>query len=75
MQYGHPAYVDFTNPDFVKLAESMGAVGYRITKAEDLLPTLEKAFKQEKPVVIDCPVDYSENMKLYHHLNELSEAL
>ena len=53
----------------------MGAVGYRITKAEDLLPTLEKAFKQEKPVVIDCPVDYSENMKLYHHLNELSEAL
>lgn len=75
MQYGHPAYVDFTNPDFVKLAESMGAVGYRITKAEDLSPTLEKAFKQEKPVVIDCPVDYSENMKLYHHLNELSEAL
>ncbi len=30
MQYGHHEYVDFTNPDFVKLAESMGAIGYRI---------------------------------------------
>ena len=75
MHYGHPAYVDFTNPDFAKLAESMGAIGYRITKAEDLLPTLKKAFEQTKPVVIDCPVDYSENMKLTKHLEELVKTL
>ena len=75
MHYGHPAYVDFTNPDFVKLAESMGAIGYRITKAEDLLPILKKAFEQTKPVVIDCPVDYSENMKLTKHLEELVKTL
>lgn len=41
MQYGHHQYVDFTNPDFVKLAESFHAIGYRITKTEDLLPTLK----------------------------------
>lgn len=75
MQYGHHEYVDFTNPDFVKFAESMGAAGYRIEKAEDLLPTLIKAFKQDKPVIIDCPVDYSENMKLTHHLEELMKEL
>ena len=75
MHYGHPCYVDFTNPDFVKLAESMGAVGYRITKAEDLLPTLKKAFTLDKPVIIDCPVDYGENMKLTAHLEELEETL
>lgn len=75
MQYGHHEYVDFTNPDFVKFAESMGAVGYRIEKTEDLLPTLIKAFKQDKPVIIDCPVDYSENMKLTHHLEELMKEL
>ena len=75
MHYGHHAYVDFTNPDFVKFAESVGALGYRIKKAEELLPTLEKAFKQNKPVIIDCPVDYSENMKLTHHLEELVKTL
>lgn len=51
----------FTNPDFVKLAESFGAVGYRITKAEDLKPTLEKALHAKDLHVIDCPIDYSEN--------------
>ena len=75
MQYGHHEYVDFTNPDFVKFAESMGAAGYRIEKTEDLLPTLIKAFKQDRPVIIDCPVDYSENMKLTHHLEELMKEL
>lgn len=75
MQYGHHEYVDFTNPDFVKFAESVGAAGYRIEKTEDLLPTLIKAFKQDKPVIIDCPVDYSENMKLTHHLEELMKEL
>lgn len=75
MQYGHHEYVDFTNPDFVKFAESMGAAGYRIEKTEDLLPTLIKAFKQDKPVIIDCSVDYSENMKLTHHLEELMKEL
>lgn len=75
MQYGHHEYVDFTNPDFVKFAESMGAIGYRIEKTEDLLPTLQKAFKQDKPVIIDCPIDYSENMKLTAHLKELMNEL
>lgn len=74
-QYGKSCYVDFTNPDFVKFAESMGAIGYRITKAEELVPTLKKAFEQEVPVIIDCPVDYAENTKLTGHLKELMEKL
>lgn len=74
-QYGKSCCVDFTNPDFVKFAESMGAIGYRIEKAEDLVPTLEKAFEQEVPVIIDCPVDYEENTKLTAHLKELMEKL
>ena len=75
MQFGHHAYVDFTNPDFVKFAESVGAIGYRIEKTEDLLPTLEEAFTQDRPVIIDCPVDYGENMKLTEHLKELMPNL
>lgn len=74
-QYGKSCYTDFTNPDFVKFAESMGAVGYRITRAEELIPTLEQAFAQTVPVIIDCPVDYSENTKLTEHLQRLMEEL
>jgi acetolactate synthase-1/2/3 large subunit len=70
-QYGKSCYVDFTNPDFVKFAESMYAKGYRVEKAEDLIPILEEAFKQEVPVVIDCQVDYNENVKLTNHLSEV----
>lgn len=63
-RYGHHCFVDFDNPDFVMLAESMGCIGYRITRAEDLIPVLTEAFRQQVPCVIDCPVDYSENEKL-----------
>lgn len=70
-RYGEHFFVDFTNPDFVKFAESMHAKGYRINRAEDLLPTLEEAFKQDVPVIIDCPVDYRENTKLTEHLKEI----
>lgn len=70
-QYGKACCVDFTNPDFVKMAESMYGKGYRIEKAEDLITTLEEAFKQTVPVIIDCRVDYDENVKLTKHLEEV----
>jgi acetolactate synthase-1/2/3 large subunit len=55
----------------VKYAESFGAIGYRVESAKDLAPTLEKAFADNTVVVIDVPVDYSENMKLTEKLGEL----
>ncbi|MBR6460115.1 MAG: acetolactate synthase large subunit [Actinomycetaceae bacterium] len=60
-RFGEHNFVDFTNPDYVKMAESMGCKGYRITKPEEIIPTLEKAFEETVPVIIDCPVDYSGN--------------
>ena len=35
---GEDCYVDFTNPDFKMLAEAMHCKGYRVEKAEDLIP-------------------------------------
>ena len=61
-QFGTSSYVQFTNPDFVRLAESMGLKGYRISSSAELLPTLKLALAQDVPTVIDCPVDYRENM-------------
>jgi acetolactate synthase I/II/III large subunit len=61
-RFGSSAFIKFTNPDFVKLAESMGLRGYRVQSAEGLIPTLQEALAQKVPTVIDCPVDYRENL-------------
>ncbi|MEE9493359.1 MAG: acetolactate synthase large subunit [Gammaproteobacteria bacterium] len=70
-RFGRTGYISFNNPDFVKYAESFGAIGYRIQQAEELVPTLEKAFADNTVVIIDVAVDYSENMKLTEKLGEL----
>ena len=43
--------------DFVKLAEAMGATGYRATSREEFKEALAKALQSETPVVIDCIID------------------
>lgn len=74
-RFGEHCFVDFTNPDFVKLAESMHAVGFRVDKAENLVLTLKKAYETNRVCVIDCLVDYDENTKLTEHLNKIVEEL
>jgi acetolactate synthase-1/2/3 large subunit len=69
--FGRPSHVDFGNPDFVQLAKSFGAEGLRVENAEDLLPTLRKALESDSVTVIDCPVDYGENLKLTASLGEM----
>jgi acetolactate synthase-1/2/3 large subunit len=69
--FGRPSNVKFNNPDFVKYAESFGAKGYRIEEGEQLLPTLKKALTDDTVSIIDCPVDYSENLKLTAKLGEM----
>lgn len=70
-QFGRVSHVDFGNPDFVKYAESFGAKGYRVERTGDLLPILKQALSDNTVSVIDCPVDYSENMKLTEKLGEM----
>ncbi|MEH1835165.1 MAG: acetolactate synthase large subunit [Nostoc sp.] len=72
---GNSSFVHFSNPDFVKLAESMGLKGYRVESALDLIPTLKEALAQDVPAVIDCPVDYRENHRFSQKAGELSCAL
>jgi acetolactate synthase-1/2/3 large subunit len=69
--YGRPSHIAFQNPDFVKYAESFGAKGYRVNRTEDLAPTLRQAFADNTVVLIDCPVDYRENMLLTARLNAM----
>ena len=43
--------------DYVKLAESMGAKGLRITKKDEVDAVLTEALNSDIPVVIDCVID------------------
>ncbi len=64
-QFGDVFGVEFSNPDFKALAESMHCHGYRVESTEDFIPTLERAFANtDAPSVVVVPVDYSANMAL-----------
>lgn len=54
--------VCITSPDFVKLAESYGAVGIRVTKKEDVLPAIKKAIEMDNTVFVDFAVEEEENV-------------
>ncbi len=71
IRFGNDFGCRFGNPDFVMLAESFGAKGYRVNADDELGPIIKDALSQERPSVIDCPVDYSENLKLTETLGKL----
>jgi len=57
------ASVDMSyQPDFVKLAEAYGAVGFQGSKPEEVVPILKEALKVPKPVLIDFRVSKEENV-------------
>lgn len=71
-QFGRASNVKFTNPDFVKYAESFGAVGIKIQQTDQLMPELRDALQRDTVTIIDCPVDYRENLKLTESLGQLT---
>lgn len=54
-RYSHTVLNDCV--DFVKVAEAMGAKGYRITKKEEVEPVLKEAIAAGVPVLIECVID------------------
>jgi acetolactate synthase-1/2/3 large subunit len=63
-RFGHAFGTRFTNPDFPGLAAAFGIEGFRIERADALLPTLRRALAMPAPVIIEVPVDYGENARL-----------
>jgi acetolactate synthase-1/2/3 large subunit len=49
-------------PDFVKVAEAYGAVGFRATKPSEVEPVLREAFRIKKTVVMDFNVYWKEKV-------------
>jgi len=60
-RYSH-SILKKSNPDFVKLAESYGAAGFRATNAKEMDEILNKAMAiNDRPVVMDFQVEEHEN--------------
>ena len=66
----------FSNPDFVMYAQSYGATGHRVHKADELQSLIRQALDKSGVHVIDVPVDYSESTEiLLNQVKQLSTEL
>lgn len=54
---GRTNATELTNPDFMALAASFGAKGYRVDSPETLRPALRQAIKDDKPALIEVTID------------------
>ncbi len=55
--------LSFGNPDFVKLAESFGALGFRVEKKEDFESILSEAMLLPGLKLIDVPFEYPQKIQ------------
>ncbi len=53
----HYSQTKISSPDYVKLAEAYGALGFKVEKEEDVIPTLKKAIEARRPTLIDFRVE------------------
>ncbi|HSB30467.1 MAG TPA: acetolactate synthase large subunit [Candidatus Sulfobium mesophilum] len=67
-KFGTSFGVEFSNPDFVRLAESFGAVGVKLQSSNQFEDVLREALSKTVPVIIDVPIDYSDNEMIYRLL-------
>jgi acetolactate synthase-1/2/3 large subunit len=61
-EFGKSVFTEFSNPNFVQIAESFGAVGFHVKSPQELSQSLQSAKTiSDKPIVIAVDVDYSRN--------------
>jgi acetolactate synthase-1/2/3 large subunit len=60
--------LDYKNPDFVKYAESYGAIGHRAKSDQNFKEILSKCLETDGVHVIDLAIDYSLNHSIFNVL-------
>jgi acetolactate synthase-1/2/3 large subunit len=68
--YGRIAGVKLGHYDVETFAAAFACKGYRITDADQLGPVLRQALQADCPVLIDIPIDYSDNLKLMQNVHQ-----
>jgi acetolactate synthase-1/2/3 large subunit len=67
-KFGRHFGTDFTNPDFVKLAEAFGLAAWRCEGVEDFGRHLRHALTLDVPSLIVVPIDYSIDVAITEEL-------
>ena len=67
-KFGRHFGTDFTNPDFVKLADAFGMPAWRCESVEDFGSRLRHALSLELPSLIVVPIDYSLDVSISEEL-------
>src|SRR5256885_182741 len=67
-KFGRHFGVDFTNPDFVKFAESFGMPAWRCEGVDDFPRHLQHALGLDVPSLIVLPIDYSIDVAITEEL-------
>ena len=73
-KFGRHFGVDFTNPDFVGLAEAFGLPGFRCESVGDFAAHLDRALALDGPSVVVVPIDYSQDIGLQEQLGKETVA-
>lgn len=68
--YGRTSGVELGEYNVVGFAEAFGCKGYRIASADQLGPVLREALQETVPVLIDIPIDYSQNLTLMKDVHQ-----
>jgi acetolactate synthase I/II/III large subunit len=67
-KFGRHFGTDFTNPDFVKLADAFGMPAWRCERTEDFGHHLRHALTLDLPSLIVLPIDYSIDVSISEEL-------
>jgi acetolactate synthase-1/2/3 large subunit len=67
-KFGRHFGTDFTNPDFVKLADAFGMPAWRCERTEDFGHHLRHALSLDLPSLIVLPIDYSIDVTISEEL-------
>jgi acetolactate synthase-1/2/3 large subunit len=73
-KFGRHFGVDFTNPDFVQLAESFGLPAWRCDSVDDFSRRLGEALALDVPSLIVVPIDYSIDVAISEELGRETVA-
>ena len=69
-KFGRHFGVDFSNPDFVKLADAFGMPAWRCASADEFGTHLRHALGLDVPSLIVLPIDYSIDVAISEELGE-----
>jgi acetolactate synthase-1/2/3 large subunit len=73
-KFGEHFGTDFTNPDFVKLADSFGLPAWRCQTVDDFCARLGQALALDVPSLIVLPIDYSIDVAISEELGQETVA-